>query len=317
MTEEKRPTLLISIPVPPHGNMVAHLTHFLLAAWQHHYKDWDIKIDIVPHKPVAAARNMQVRRFLWDPDLDHRDVFLTIDADAVPNLEGMEWMLEHIQRDDIDCINGLALMNTNGGPMPVCQKYVGEGTVIYDEILMKDPDDGPYELINGGVGAAALMITREGLLKLYDAGRIWFKDTIRDASMEHHVLVEGIKQCKGHPEQFYEQVKNWVENIDHLDKHHVGSRHLGQDVWFFKMCHDVGVRCWVDTRIFWGHVKSVDMMREFRETQKLMQRIHQLEGEDALKERQEKLAEDVKAMDKIEKYVKEKEQPLVVLPGQA
>jgi hypothetical protein len=52
-----------------------------------------------------------------------------------------------------------------------------------------------------------------------------------------------------------------------------GRRWQGQDVWFCVMCLNLGLKLWVDTRVFWGHVKQSDIRAEYLEVLALKQRL--------------------------------------------
>lgn len=221
--------LIISIPVETHGSINAELADWLLrvvADPQELGIDWSVRWDIVHDKPVAATRNKQAIRCLGSDS----HYFLFLDSDMVPNTKAIRLLLDNIVREDVDVISGIADQQTKGGPMPVLYKFAAhyDGCRLDVELLDRDPDDGPFPMKNTGTGAACLLATRHALETIREAGRLWFNDVICDDPAD---------------ERF-------------------GKRIIGQDAWFWIQCHKLGLRCWIDTNAYIGHVKPGNLAAE-------------------------------------------------------
>jgi len=222
--------LLISIPCEVNGDLCCHLVDWLLRVIMEPERLGveGARWDLVQDKPVAQTRNRQARQFL---DSDN-DVVLFLDADMVPDDESIRLLIRDIRRPEIDVVTGIADRMTKGGPMPVILKYTGDGKTcrLFNEVLEEDPDAGPFELDAAGTGSAVLMCKRAALEKVRDAGHLWFNDVLEDTP--------------GH-EKF-------------------GSRVIGHDSWFFMRCQESGVRTWVETGCYVGHIKANDLSIEAR-----------------------------------------------------
>lgn len=214
--------LLISIPVEPNGSLNVHLVRFLLHI-RDEFTNVDIRARIEEGQPTAETRNRQCRYFLRDTDYD---VMLCIDSDQVPKIEGIVRMLNAIERDDVDCVNGWTFALTPDGPKPVCYKFGGRTTPL--EFELARPREGILEMKDWYVGASAMMVTRAALKKFIDNEKIWFLDLYQ-----------------GNPEVNF------------------GDRAMGHDAHFFSQCREMGIRCWVDTHkdCCWGHIKKVDLLQ--------------------------------------------------------
>lgn len=221
-------SLLVSIPCEVNGSINAHLADWLLRVVVEPVRlGVDIvRWDIVQDKPTAQTRNRQVKRFL-EGDLD---LVLFLDSDMVPDDDSIRSLVYFSDREDIDVISGIADRWHHAGPMPVILKYSPDGkrSTLHNEILTRDPDKGPYELVGAGTGAAILLCKRAALEKVRDEGRVWFYDVI--------------------------------ETDVNDDK--FGHRVTGHDSWFFIQCQECGVRTWVDTTAYIGHMKQSDLSHE-------------------------------------------------------
>ena len=258
--------LLISVPVEPDGNVVVHL-----AAWlqllRHETKGWDIDIDIayVQAKPVASTRNRQVREFL----LGECDYFLTIDNDAVPDTEGLRLLMEDIRKPEVDLVVGYSFLVAPDGPVPVVQKYHEDGSwEVHEDILSRDR--GLHEIPDGGGGAHCLMSKRSTLERFFAGRVVWFKDVLRDHSLERPQLTKLLEHYKDNPAGIYEDLEQYLACADqywNLDR--AGDRMVGQDTWHFLRARELGMRTWVDTRVCWGHMKFSDIRAEFIATNNL------------------------------------------------
>jgi hypothetical protein len=233
---KKLSKLHLSVPVAPMGGIDAHLVEFLFSPETNNIKGWDITRSICRDRPVVSTRNRLVKRFLDDTDAD---VLLSIDSDQIPfthaddRLGGLDKLLEAINRDDVDVVNAITLRITDKGPCPVIYKIPDmendqSNGELYAEILSRPR--GLHELKNGVVGGAGIMVPRYVLERFREEGVPWFWDV------------------------FDEDPKSDT----------FGERKIGHDVWFFLKCHEFGFRPWVDTRLFWGHVKPSDLRAEFR-----------------------------------------------------
>lgn len=218
--------LLISVPTEVHGTVSVHLADWMMRVLVDPRRlgpTWSVRWDFVQDKPTAQTRNRQCRRFL-DSDNDY---VLFLDSDMVPSDEAIASMLASIKREDIEVITGIADRFTPMGPMPVIHRYTDDftGATLHNEILSRDPNEGPFKLENAGTGAAILLCSRYALMRIEEEQRVWFKD----------VLCEE----RGH-EKF-------------------GHRVIGHDSWFFIQCHELGIPVWVDTTAYIGHVKPGDL----------------------------------------------------------
>lgn len=232
---------MISVPVDVVGGVESHLVEWMLALDMGAITigDWRIIGSICRDRPVVSSRNRLVKRFL-ETDCD---VLLTVDSDQIPFLGkgdktgGLELLLDAIERPEVDIVNAITLRITDKGPAPVINKLTGPTSCeLYTEILEQPRD--LYELKEGAMGGAGLMVKRHVLEHFLKEEVMWFKD----------VFVEK----RG---QMYDEKSK---------KDLFGERVIGHDVWFFQRCHEFGFRSWVDTRVFWGHVKPSDLRAEFR-----------------------------------------------------
>jgi len=116
------------------------------------------------------------------------------------------------------------------------------------------------------------MVKKSTVQKFFDEKVVWFKDQIRDGSLEHHHIVDLVEKYRPDkdlpPEKqiarlfkLHHELEIWQDRRKDFDLEHVGGRYTGQDVWFCKRCTDLRLRLWVDTRVFWGHIKPSDIRR--------------------------------------------------------
>ena len=217
----------------PTGNppvVGADLTKWLLALKE--VNGHTFAVEIVEGRDVVSSRNKSVKRFL----ASDCDVYMTIDDDMVPTTRddgktgSLGLLLEAIGHDDIDVVTGVYLKATDMGPCPILSKFLEDGTADTDwETLTKPP--GLYEMTNGGAGGGCLMATRKVMERFREKATPWFKD---------------------------------VFHFDDPEAEEWGERHIGQDIWFFQRAtNDLGFRCWVDTRVFWGHQKTQDLRNQW------------------------------------------------------
>ncbi len=239
--------LRISVPVNPMGGVESHLVEWMFSpelVAMGAARGWIIEKSICRDRPVVSTRNRLVKYFLDKTDCD---VLLTIDSDQVPQsgakdmIGGLDRMLDAIERPDVDVVNAITLRGTERGPLPVINKITAPFKAeLFTEIL--DQPQGLYELktkdYNGVMGGAGIMVKRNVLETFRKKNIFWFKDVFCENQGEHFDELSG--------------EDNW------------GTRLIGHDYWFFNQCHELGFRCWVDTRNFWGHIKPCDLRAEFR-----------------------------------------------------
>jgi len=242
--------LMLAVPCNPNGSIDANLVEWLMSV---KLDGWDIETHLERNAPVCQGRNSLVKKFLKSDC----EVLMTIDSDQIPQSSsdvtgGIKQLIEDIERDDVDVVNAITVRNTDEGPIPVIQKlredYSGE---LHVEILSKQV--GLHELGKQGVvGGAAIMVKRHVLEKFWDEDTPWFLDTM--------------------------VTKKETEFSRRDGRDLFGERLIGHDYWFFMRCHEFGFRSWVDTRVFWGHVKSNDMRKEYLRDLKLMKQIDDLKA---------------------------------------
>lgn len=244
--------LMLAVPSSPEGAVDAHLVEWLLSV---RAEGWEIMRTLVRNKPVVQARNKLVKAFL-ETDAD---VLLTIDSDQIPQLSaddkqgGLDLLLEAIDRDDVDIVNAITVRSSTDGPVPVINKSRPDSYKcdLHIDILKKPT--GLHELGKDGLmGAAAIMVKRHVLERFWNEDVPWFMDVFVDKKGTEFSMLDG--------------------------RDLFGERLVGHDYWFFMRAHEFGFRSWVDTRVFWGHVKPCDMRSEYLRDLKLMKRIDKLEA---------------------------------------
>jgi hypothetical protein len=242
-----RKKLRISIPVNPMGGIESHLVEWVFCAELEamlNARGWDLERTICRDRPVVSTRNRLIKQFL---DTSDADVLMTIDSDQVPQsgakdmIAGMDRLIDAIALDSVDVVNAITLRGTERGPLPVISKITGplKGE-LFTEILQKPR--GLHELRTednfGVMGGAAIMVKRKVLETFREKEILWFWDVFAEKQGEHFDELSG--------------EDTW------------GQRLIGHDYWFFNKCHELGFRCWVDTKSFWGHIKPCDLRAEFR-----------------------------------------------------
>ena len=213
--------LLVSVPTGPEGSINHALFKFGIDLSAHGIEGWDIRVDAVSQRPVAATRNRQIREFLWETDADY---LLCIDDDMVPGVADLAEMLKEIVRPDVDVVSAMTLRQDAGGPTPVVFQFKGDGCTLNEEILSKE--GGMYEIVNGGVPGACLLAPRYVYQDMYDKGILWHED----------ILFK-----------------------DPADKKKFGNRKIGHDQRFCMNCNEMGFRTWIRSDIMWGHLKTLDL----------------------------------------------------------
>lgn len=197
-------------------------------------RGWSLIWDPVKDRPTMACRNNQVNRFLSTPC----DVFLTLDYDCLPttkdgrpDIDGLMHLVEDLATDEIDVVGGWTLMHFEhqqtlvpciAHPPGTDPSKPDEWPVDFVAPYSKDP---LTELKGGGLGAHCLAFNRNVVESMRAAGRLYFED-VHDRDPASPTF---------------------------------GGRILGHDFAFCQLAVDLGFRVWMDNRVFWGHVKDVDL----------------------------------------------------------
>jgi len=238
---------MVSVPCEPDGSIDAKLVEWMFHVTGNRVrKGWQVQPAICRDRPVVSSRNRIVKAFL-DSDCD---VLLTVDADQIPQIGkdeagGLDLLLAAIERDDVDIVNAITVRRTDSGPLPVINKMTGEYSAELHTDILSRPK-GLHELTPDGVmGGAGIMVKRRVLEKFYEESVAWFRDVF--------VWDKGKKFDETSGKDLY------------------GERLVGHDVWFFLRAAELGFRSWVDTRVFWGHVKAADLRAEFNREIELLQ----------------------------------------------
>ena len=252
MTGAKK--LLISVPVIPDGDVSMHVLTFCTDALSADL-GCEVEVRTVGARGTPAGRNQQVRDFLWGSDADW---MLCLDSDMAPGVAGLKLLLEHIQRDDVDIASALTLLKSKNGPVPVIKEMTEDrkGSHLHEKILNQPP--GLYEVENGLIPGACFIVTREAMMRFYNARCVWFKDVLYDGSVDRYEL-EGLLNA-GDVKAAIRDILQEQETDFHRDR--VGIRQWGHDCWFCRNALELGLRVWIDTRILWGHMKTMDL-RQF------------------------------------------------------
>jgi hypothetical protein len=255
---------------------------FATLQWQDVRKIRDIGKTLVPHgwsvvtspvygAPISAVRNEQARRFLFS--MNHEtgkleptdfDATLFIDTDNVPGRHDLHVLCEDIMRDDVDVVGGVYCMESPEGPRPLVYKLTetGEGFEYDTETIVKPI--GVHLLEKGGLPGGMLMVKRRVFEKLWEARRTWFKDRLHDCSFEYHEIADLVARYKDDRAGLYDALKSeankkgtdWTLGT-------IGSWNIGEDIWFCRMCHDLGIPIHIDTRVFAKHLKVADNKQTF------------------------------------------------------
>jgi hypothetical protein len=240
---------------------------------------WSVAIAPVMGRPLAANRNQQARQFLFYMDHENEqlrpsdfDAVLFIDTDNVPNRQDLHALIKAIERDDVDIVGGVyCLEDEQHGPTPIVYTRMASGEDFTTDPKTVLKDRGLHELDKGALPTGCLLIKRRVFEKMWEERRVWFKDRLHDASLEHHEVHGLLKQHDGDPRAFYDGVKALLNQRCEKDYSlaNVGKWAMGEDVWFCKHAVDLGFRIWVDTSVFWGHIKLHDNRHEFRRNERL------------------------------------------------
>lgn len=260
---------------------------------------WSVCMTPVVGHPLPANRNEQARRALLR--MDHAtgtlvptdfDAVLFIDSDNIPARLDLHLLCRDIEREDVDVVGGVYCLEDKDGPCPIVYRLSPdrEGFLFDKETLAKEK--GLYELPKGGLPTGCLLVKRRVLERMWEARRIWFKDRLRDGSLELHEIREILEQSKDEPKKARALLKTYA------DRHEkdwtlsgVGMWHVGEDIWFCRMCHDLGIRMWVDTRVFWGHLKQYENKRAFLRQEWVARRMFEIGAANPGREYREVMSE--------------------------
>lgn len=245
---------------------------------------WTVTFCPVPGAPLDANRNAQVKHFLFDVDHDSEefkntdyDAVLLIDADNVPDNLDLHLLLEDIERDDVDVVGGVyCVENAIHGPQPLVyeMRETGEGHRFASKEVVAG-ERGLKKLAHGGLPTGCLLIKRHVFEKIYEARRSWFKNKLRDGSFENYEIHELLQKHKDDPAALVKELEAECDKKYRRDHslQHFGDWAIGEDIWFCKMVHELGMSVWIDTRVFWGHIKLHDNKHEFSRADKICRRL--------------------------------------------
>jgi len=189
---------------------------------------------------AAEARNSIVENFL-KTDIDR---LLLIDVDALPDVGGVLRLMDAADRDDVDAVAGWSVICKAGKDGPVLVPNItgrpdekGNWPVRVDLI---GAETGLHEITGGAVGSHCILVKRRVFDAMRKARAMYFED------------------------DFQRQV----------DKPQVfGTRLTGHDFVFCRSLHRMRFRLWVDTSVFWGHLKETDLRDWFIMTSDMLGRL--------------------------------------------
>jgi hypothetical protein len=238
--------LFLTVPVPPNGVVSGELAFWLPEVYRTlTAKGWDVVLHRQVGKTTCSSRNLQCHAALQS----ECDTALFIDNDAVPDMEGLLLLLDAIEKPEVDIVGGWSLMSGGKNPgNPVIlgpadpEDFQGEEGPALPVQLELAHDPGLHEITGGGLGAHCLMVTRKVLEKFKARKTLWFEDI------------------------YYTDPEK--------DGGKYGTRRWGHDVLFCIRAAGMGFRVWVDSRVFWGHIKPVDLRDWYRINSELFEEIN-------------------------------------------
>jgi hypothetical protein len=263
-------------------------------------KGWSVATAPVYGCPISAVRNEQARRFLFNFDHETRkllptdfDATLFIDTDNVPGRHDLHLLCDDILKDDVDVVGGVYCMEAAEGPRPLVYRLTetGEGFEYDTETIVKPL--GLHRLEKGGLPGGMLMVKRRVFERMWEARRTWFKDRLHDCSFEYHEIAEIVARYRNDHAGAYKALKD-AANAKGTDwtLGTIGSWNIGEDIWFCRMCHDLGIPIHIDTRVFAKHLKTADNKQTFLRQQAIGKRFF---GMGVECERGKPLSDDEKA----------------------
>ena len=191
--------------------------------------------NLVPAKPNTTTRNIQCNEFLWGyPDAD---AVAFCDADAIPDVPSFLLLLDAIEREDVDICYGWSLIYSDGelrpnvtGP-PNAEQHGARKT----DTVTPHRVGGLYEITGGAAGSHCMIVKRRVIATMVEKDIPPFEDIFY---RDHDAEPEAIQ-------------KEW--------RYRFGTRKRGHDFLLAERAAELGFRIWLDNRVYWGHVKPVDL----------------------------------------------------------
>jgi hypothetical protein len=235
-------TCFLSIPHEAHAPIVSDLVWWLVTL-PNHFRGGQCLVDCVPSGEygAAVARNTIVRRFLST----NCDWLWMVDSDMHPGIHGeldggTRWVIEAMERDDVDVLTGFFFRMSEKGPVPSVS--TSRSRDYLDRAVFGKPP-GLHQVDDLRAGGACLAIKRRVVETMLEKRVLWFKDVLEETDPE-----------------------KWGDIL------------ISEDVWFFNESQRLGFKTWIDTRLVWGHVKPLDMRDELERTNERVGRILQANG---------------------------------------
>lgn len=261
---------------------------------------WSVTVAPVVGFPLAANRNEQVRKFLLYCDHASEtlrptdfDAALFIDTDNLPGRQDLHLLCKDIERDDVDIVGGVyCLEGGKDGPAPVVYTLASHGKGFHYDKRTLSKDRDLHKLDNGALPAGCLMVKRHVFEKMWEARRVWFKDKLYDASLEHYELKAILDQGEKDPVAALAALKAAVDgNDDDWVLPNIGKWHIGEDIWFCYQALEMGFALHADTRVFWGHIKKADNKMTFQRQEYVSRKMFELGQKNADRDYRELMAE--------------------------
>jgi hypothetical protein len=241
--------LTISVPVDNHNAITWQLGHFLHMARDYvQDRGWGFTRTFMPGREVCMVRNTQCHAVL---DSEATDV-LFVDSDAIPcnddgaDIRGLGYLMDALEREDVDIVGGWSLshgVNRPGKPMIYLPPVGGLDNpkgCAFDYERTTFPH-GLSEITGGALATHCLAVKRHVLERFAEDNTQWFQDL------------------------YWDDYKR--------DGPKFGTRKWGHDLLFCIRAAEKGFRLWIDNRVFWGHLKSVDLKTWYQANKALLKRL--------------------------------------------
>lgn len=236
--------VVFSAPVDPAGMVHHRITH-LIAQAHNRYGAPDSPIDfryqIHTSRPSTSTRNMQCGEFLRETDADY---LIFCDADAMPDIDSLDLLIQGIQRPDVDVLFGWSVMMRDDGPIPNVTKVANDKGEAALSLEAVHAESGLVEITGGGCGSHCMVVTRDVVQRFYDEETLWMEDS------------------------FHRKWGHAAPPAEH------GTRDRGHDYWFCHRAAALGFRLWVDNRVYWGHAKAIDLRQWYDQVMHLRHSVH-------------------------------------------